>query len=99
MTVVKVAVSLPPEALEVAKDAVRRHEARSVSAYVATAIQEKAEREGLRAVLAEVFTETGGAPTTRERARARGELEAALRDAQARAGVTAAPRLRRGRAR
>jgi histone acetyltransferase (RNA polymerase elongator complex component) len=38
MTAVKIAVSLPPEAVDAAKAAVRRHEARSVSAYVAAAM-------------------------------------------------------------
>lgn len=85
MTAVKIAVSLPVDAVAAAKAAVRRREARSVSAFVAQAIREKAEREGLRDVLAEVFRETGGPPTAAERARMRRELEGAVRDAKQRA--------------
>jgi Arc/MetJ-type ribon-helix-helix transcriptional regulator len=63
----KIAVSLPSRAAETAREAVRRGEATSVSAYVATAIEEKAERETLKEFLDEMLAETGGPITAAER--------------------------------
>jgi hypothetical protein len=77
MTAVKIAISLPPETLALAKAAVRRGEASSVSAFAAEAISAHARGERLREVLDDLLLETGGPPSTLERARARRSLAAA----------------------
>ena len=71
MTVAKITVSLPQELVDAARRAVDADRAASVSAYVADAIREKASREDLRLMLDEMFDETGGPPTSEERAWAR----------------------------
>jgi Arc/MetJ-type ribon-helix-helix transcriptional regulator len=63
----KIAVSLPSHAAENARRAVRQGRATSVSAYVASAIEEKAKRESLAELLDEMLRETGGPPTAAER--------------------------------
>ena len=63
----KIAVSLPMRAAETARRAVRLGKATSVSAYVATAIEEHANRDGLAALLDEMLAETGGPMTAAER--------------------------------
>jgi hypothetical protein len=63
----KIAVSLPLRAAETARRAVRQGKAASVSAYVATAIDEHAKRHDLDALLDEMLAETGGPMTTAER--------------------------------
>jgi Arc/MetJ-type ribon-helix-helix transcriptional regulator len=63
----KIAVSLPPRAAENARRAVRDGRAASVSAYVASAIEEKAKLEDLSALLDEMLAATGGPLTPAER--------------------------------
>jgi hypothetical protein len=76
MTAVKIAISLPPETLALAKAAVRRGAATSVSAFAADAIAAHARELRLRDVLDEILEESGGPPTALERARARRSLAA-----------------------
>jgi antitoxin ParD1/3/4 len=66
MTTVKIAVSLPRELVDDAKRAVRRKAAKSVSAYVAEALRQKQRDEDFKAVLDQMFAETGGPPTKAE---------------------------------
>jgi antitoxin ParD1/3/4 len=67
MTTAKVAVSLPEELLAQAQRAVAEGRARSVSAYVAAAMAEKAKLDDLGSLLDEMLAETGGPLTARER--------------------------------
>lgn len=67
MTKAKVAVTLPPALLTRARRAVRAGRARSVSAYVTEALEEKAKLDDLADLLAEMLAETGGPLTARER--------------------------------
>lgn len=62
----KLAISLPSRAAESARRAVRQGRAASVSAYVASAIEEKSKREDLAAFLAAMLAETGGPLTAAE---------------------------------
>lgn len=64
---VKIAVSLPAPIAERARRAVRRGQAASVSAYVASALEEKAKLDELSALLSEMLAESGGALTEAER--------------------------------
>lgn len=70
MTTTKIAVSLPPEHVEAARRAVTEGRAASVSAYVASALEEKAKLDDLAAMLDEMLDETGGPLTAAERDRA-----------------------------
>ncbi len=63
----KIAVSLPPQAAESARRAVRRGRAPSVSAYIAEAIEEKTKLEELAALLDEMLAASGGPLTATER--------------------------------
>jgi antitoxin ParD1/3/4 len=63
----KIAISLPVRAAENVRRAVRQGQAPSVSAYIAAAIEEKAGKESLRALLAELLEESGGPATRAER--------------------------------
>lgn len=74
MTVAKITISLPDEALRKARAAVKAGQASSVSAYVAAAVDEKRERDDLQNMLAELAEATGGPLTAAERARARRDL-------------------------
>lgn len=67
MTKAKIAVSLPAELVEQAHVAVAEGRARSVSAYVAAALEEKAKLDDLASLLEEMLAETGGPLTARER--------------------------------
>jgi Arc/MetJ-type ribon-helix-helix transcriptional regulator len=60
MTKSKVAVSLPSALVAQAKRAVRQRRAPSVSAYVASALEEKAKLDDLAAMLDHMLAETGG---------------------------------------
>lgn len=62
----KLAISLPSRAAESARRAVRQGRAASVSAYVASAIEEKSKREDLAAFLEAMLAETGGPLTAAE---------------------------------
>lgn len=70
MTTVKIAVSLPGEAVEQARRAVAAGEAASVSAYVAQAMVSKAQQDDLSALLDELLAETGGPLTESEKSSA-----------------------------
>lgn len=67
MTTEKIAVSLPKPVAERARRAVRQGRAASVSAYVASAIEEKAKLDELSALLEEMLVESGGPLTSAER--------------------------------
>lgn len=67
MTVSKLAISLPARAAEHARRAVREGRAPSVSAYVASAIEQKAKLDDLATLLDEMLAETGGPMTPTER--------------------------------
>jgi len=60
----RVTVSVPPDALEAAQRDVVAGKAASVSAWVSEAMQEKARRESLKDLLAEMRAEIG--PATRD---------------------------------
>lgn len=62
----KLAVSLPSRVAERARRAVREGRAPSLSAYVAKALDEKADVDELAALLAAMLAETGGPLTTAE---------------------------------
>jgi len=63
----KIAVSLPWQAAENARRAVRQGRAASVSAYVAAAIEEKAKLDDLATLLDEMLAESGDPLTAVER--------------------------------
>ena len=67
MTVYKITISLPSRAAEHVKRAVRHGRATSASAYIAAAIEEKANAGSFRDLLAEMLDETGGPMTGAER--------------------------------
>lgn len=62
----KIAVSLPTQAVESARRAVRRGQATSVSAYIAGAIEEKAKLHDLASLLDEMLAASGGPLTAAE---------------------------------
>ncbi|HET7544340.1 MAG TPA: hypothetical protein VFK05_30930 [Polyangiaceae bacterium] len=64
---VKIAISLPAPLAERARRAVRKGQAASVSAYVASALEEKTKLAELSTLLAEMLEESGGPLTARER--------------------------------
>jgi Arc/MetJ-type ribon-helix-helix transcriptional regulator len=70
MTKAKIAVTLPPALVTRAQDAVREGRAPSISAYVASALEEKAKLDELEQMLDEMLAETGGGLTESERAAA-----------------------------
>ena len=67
MTKAKIAVTLPPEAVQQAQQAVAEGRSASVSAYVAEALEEKAKLDDLASLLDEMLAETGGPLTAEER--------------------------------
>lgn len=69
MTTSKIAVSLPETLVKRVRRAVARGRAGSVSAYVAAALEEKAQLDDLAELLQEMLAETGG-PLTAEEKRA-----------------------------
>ena len=66
----KIAVSLPRPLLSSARRAVREGRASNVSAYVASALEEKSKLDELALLLEEMLAETGGPLTGAERRRA-----------------------------
>lgn len=70
----KIAVSLPKHLAQRARQAVRRGRAASVSAYVASALEEKVKLDDLAALLDEMLAESGGPLSAREMRAADREL-------------------------
>ncbi|MDP9035231.1 MAG: toxin-antitoxin system antitoxin subunit [Myxococcota bacterium] len=66
MTASKIAVSLPAPLVARARRAVRTGSARSVSAYVAAALEQKARLDDLAGLLVELLADTGGPLTGAE---------------------------------
>ena len=64
----KIAVTLPQELVDTARDAVRRGRATSVSAYVAEAMTQRAKADDLDTLLDEMLDASGGPMTDEERA-------------------------------
>ena len=64
---VKIAVSLPKQVAERARRAVRNGRAASVSAYVASALEEKSKLDELATLLSEMLAESGGPLSAAER--------------------------------
>lgn len=69
MTTEKIAVSLPSEIIQGARRAVKRGRAGSVSAYVASALEQKVMLDDLDDLLTQMLARTGGPMTDRERRR------------------------------
>ncbi len=67
MTASKLAISLPEALVARVHSAVERGRATSVSAYIASALEEKAKHDELADLLDEMLAETGGPLTTAER--------------------------------
>ena len=67
MTREKIAVTLPRPLVANARRAVKQGRAESVSAYVASAMAEKAKLDDLKGLLDEMLQETGGPMTSEER--------------------------------
>ncbi len=67
MTKAKIAVTLPRPLVVKAKRAVRAGYADSVSAYVATALENQTKLDDLRGLLDEMLAESGGLITAKER--------------------------------
>jgi antitoxin ParD1/3/4 len=63
----KIAVTLPHELVVAARKAVADGRASSVSAYVAEAMEQRANAEGLDALIDEILEMTGGPMTDEER--------------------------------
>lgn len=74
MTTAKIAITVPEDVLERARDAVRRGRGSSLSAYVSAAIDQKLQQDELDAMLDEMLAESGGPLTDAERGRAREAL-------------------------
>jgi Arc/MetJ-type ribon-helix-helix transcriptional regulator len=67
MTVSKLAISLPKSLVERARGAVREGRAKSVSGYIAYAIEETSKLDDLEAMLEDMLAESGGPTTAAER--------------------------------
>lgn len=61
MTVVKLAISLPEELVQKARRGIRAGQAKTMSAYVASAVKEKAEAQDLVEMLDEILGRAGPA--------------------------------------
>ena len=70
----KIAISLPSRAAETIRRAVKHGRAKSVSAYIAAAVEEKTTKESFMELLEQMLEETGGPLTPAERRRADREL-------------------------
>ena len=69
MTTAKIAVTIPEQVLRQARGAVRRGQARSLSAYVSAALAQKTMLDDLDTLLTEMLAQTGG-PLTKAEERA-----------------------------
>jgi hypothetical protein len=67
MTTEKIAISLPSELLRGARRAMRSSRSPSMSAYVASALEEKVKLDSLQVLLEEMLLESGGPLTPAER--------------------------------
>jgi Arc/MetJ-type ribon-helix-helix transcriptional regulator len=74
MTHAKIAVTLPEELVASARMAVKRGDAKNVSAYIASAVREKVQASDLKTLLEEMLEESGGPPRPAEREGARRAL-------------------------
>jgi hypothetical protein len=74
MTAAKIAITLAPEQLEKAREAVRSGRAASVSAYIARAIDRQVREESLQELVRDLIAEHG-APSREESAWARRVLK------------------------
>jgi hypothetical protein len=74
MTAVKIAISLPEHLVAKAKRGIRAGQAKTMSGYVASAIEQKADPDDLRRMLDEMLAETGGPLTAAEKRRVDREL-------------------------
>ncbi|HVJ15586.1 MAG TPA: hypothetical protein VM686_09095 [Polyangiaceae bacterium] len=74
MTAAKIAITLPPEQLAKAQQAVRRGRARSVSAYISQALAAQDRADTLQVLVGELVREHGE-PTRSEEAWARRVLK------------------------
>lgn len=74
MTTSKIAVTVPDEVLRRARDAVRRGQGTSLSAYVSAALEQKLMQDELDELLDEMLQESGGPLTARELRDARAAL-------------------------
>jgi hypothetical protein len=66
----KLAISLPRSLAERNRRAVRKSGAKSVSAYIAAALEEKTKMDDLASLFDEMLAESGGPLTAKERAAA-----------------------------
>jgi Arc/MetJ-type ribon-helix-helix transcriptional regulator len=83
----KIAVSLPKLVAERARRAVRKGYAASVSAYVASALEEKVKLDELSTLLDEMLAESGGPLTPAERRAADRALGAGKKRSRRKAAV------------
>jgi len=67
MTKAKIAITVPRPLLAAARRAVRERRAASVSAYVASALEERAKLDDLASMLDQMLAESGGPPSAAER--------------------------------
>ena len=67
VTMAKITVSVPLSLVATARRAVKEGRAKSVGAYVAAALEEKAKADDLKGMLDEMLAETGGPMTVEER--------------------------------
>ena len=70
----KIAVSLPDALVRNARKSVRSGREKSVSGYIARAMEDRAKNDDLAALLEEMLEETGGPPTADERRQARRDM-------------------------
>jgi Arc/MetJ-type ribon-helix-helix transcriptional regulator len=66
MTVEKITISLPKETVAKARGAIRRGRAKSMSAYIAKAVQQQTDDDDLLAMLDEILEKSGGPMTPTE---------------------------------
>ena len=66
MTVAKITISIETRVLKGARGAIRRGRAKSLSAYISKAVEEKVADDDLMTMLDEMLEETGGPPTPEE---------------------------------
>lgn len=85
-TTQKIAVSLPKHVAEGARRAVRSGRAKSVSAYVADALEEKVKLDDLAGLLDEMLADSGGPLTPAERRAADRALGVVAKPTQKRRG-------------